>query len=466
MKGDLSLITKVDTLYNKNEGMGNNNDDLISKVRSKLETNDKGRIENTYYNIQYVFLHDSNLQGLFRENDFTFMKEINNKPPWRRSTDTNILWTDADDAQLFIYFGLNYEITNTKRISEVLVQQFYKNSYNPIKEYLNKLKWDGTERLERLFIDYLGASDTAYVRTVTKISLLACVYRVMEAPYKHDTTLVLVGNQGIGKSFILSKLGMDYFNESVNTIKGDEVFMKISSSWIVELGELTALKGASSEQVKSFLSATEDTFRPKYSKYAKKHPRRCVFFGTTNEMEFLKDETGNRRFYPVKLGEITASKNVFEDFTQCEVDQVWAEAVECFKRGDITYLVDEGLKEMAKEFQNIHKVDSGLEGKIEQFIKLPITKDWYERGISERIRYFENNEYLNESMKINLIARTKICPLEIWEECLGERKTMTNSSSSRIKGVLNRLPNLEPIRTTFGTLGQQRGFRIINQEEK
>lgn len=146
------------------------------------------------------------------------------------------------------------------------------NEFTQRKEIKNKPVWRKNE----------------YVRQATKITFTACLKRIMEPGCKHDTVLVLVGDQGIGKSYILSKLGMDWYNESFQSCKGDEAFIKISSSWIVELSELTALKHADAESIKAFISAKEDVYRPKYAKHPIQSPRRCVFFGTTNNMQFLK----------------------------------------------------------------------------------------------------------------------------------------------------------------------------------
>ncbi|OLP64761.1 hypothetical protein BACPU_23510 [Bacillus pumilus] len=277
------------------------NNDNTTQVYNILEKNSKDCVVNNHKYLLTVFEKDAKLIDVFRTNEFTQMKEVNRLPFWRRKGDSNRQWTDADEAQLLVYLGTEYNLTNKRQIIEVLDLSFYKNSYNPITDYLNNLKWDGIPRLESLFIDYLGADDNIYVREVTRTTLTACVMRAFEPGSKHDTVVVLVGEQGIGKSYLLSKLGMEWYNESIQSFKGDEAYIKISTSWIIELSELTALKKGDSESVKAFISAKEDVYRPKYGKYPIQSPRKCVFFGTTNNTEFLRDETGNRRWFPIQL---------------------------------------------------------------------------------------------------------------------------------------------------------------------
>ncbi|MCQ6276411.1 virulence-associated protein E [Bacillus sp. V3B] len=429
---------------------------IVTKVYSMLDKNAKDKVYNSHKNILTIFQEDNNLKEIIRTNEFSKTREINKRPFWRRKDDTNILWTDEDDSQLFIYFGRYYEITVSKRIKEVVDQQFYENVYNPVKDYLNGLQWDGKERVERLFIDYLGANNSEYVQEVTKLSLVAGVKRIMEPGCKHDTVLVLVGGQGAGKSTMLSKLGMEWFNESLSSFKGDEAYIKISSSWIIELAELTALKTADSESIKSFISAKEDVYRPKYGRNPIRSPRKCVFFGTTNNFEFLKDQTGNRRWLPIEVNHTKRSKSPFEEFTQHEVDQVWAEAVYLYKNGAKTFLDKPELLEAARQLQEYHKEDNGLQGVIETFLNTPILENWYELSIPNRQLYYKYQSYKNPSAP--LVARTKVCALEIWRECLIKNTEMSKSAAAEINQILRSLDYLREARTTFGQYGQQRGF--------
>lgn len=435
-----------------------NNKD-IETVYNMLETNAKGKAINNHKNVLLIFREDKNLKHIVRTNDFTHKKEINNKPLWRKKEDKNQMWTDEDESQLYIYFGVNYDITHTKIINEVVDMHFYRNSYNPVKEYLTNLQWDGVPRLETFFIEFLGAQDNEYVREVTKITFTACVKRIMEPGCKHDTVLVLVGGQGIGKSHILSRLGMDWYNESIQSFKGDEAYIKISSSWIIELSELTALKNADIEYGKAFISAKEDVYRPKYGRHPIKSPRKCVFFGTTNNQQFLKDETGNRRWLPIEVNKEGRNKNPFEDLDQETVNQFWAEANYFYQRGEKTYLDNPEMIQASQKLQEKHKEDNGREGMIKEFLKTPITEDWYELSPQSKLQYFKEGMYKRE--KSNLTSRKKICALEIWRECyLKNESELTKKESGEINQILRSIPYLKETRTIFGHYGQQRGFII------
>ncbi|MDY0410130.1 virulence-associated E family protein [Paracerasibacillus soli] len=303
---------------------------------------------------------------------------------------------------------------------------FYKNSYHPIKEYLKGLYWDGESRLESLFIDFLGADDNEYTRTVTKKMLVAAVTRIFEPGTKFDTALILIGTQGIGKSYVLSRLGGEWFNESLNSFSGDEALMKLRNSWIIELAELSALKHSEVEEVKAFISATVDTYRPKYSKNIARFPRQCVFFGSTNSFEFLKDTTGNRRFFPLPVNKNRRKKDPFESLTDEYIDQVWAEAYQLYLDDEPLHITDESVKKRAEELQREHTADDGQLGVIEEYIR---------------------KEHLD-----------RVCARQVWHECLMNDKEPKYHDITDINDILRQLDGWKEKRTHFGRYGTQRGF--------
>lgn len=431
----------------------------IEQVYNEMKRNTKGNVINNHENILIAFEKDENLFGIFRTNEFTQMKEVNRLPFWRKEGDQNKQWTDIDEAQLLVYLGKNYNLTNKRQILEVLDSIFYKHSYNPITNYLNSLKWDGVHRIETLFIDYLGAYDNVYTREVTRTAFIACVMRAFEPGSKHDTVAVLVGEQGIGKSHLLSKMGMNWYNESIQSFQGDEAYIKISTSWIIELSELTALKRGDSESIKAFISAKEDIYRPKYGRYPIQSPRKCVFFGTTNNIEFLKDETGNRRWLPIQLAKDRRTKCPFTELSQEVVNQIWAEAKVYYDQGAKTILTNPESIQTALALQEQHREDNGLKGKIEAFLKVPITHDWYELSNAEKQRYFQEKLYKNTDQLLE--KRGKICSWEIWHECFLNKNTIPKKQSAEINNVLRQIKGMKETRTSFGCHGQQRGFMIM-----
>src|SRR5699024_7182513 len=202
----------------------------------------------------------------------------------------------------------------------------------------------------------------------TKIMLVGAVARIFEPGIKFDTALILIGSQGVGKSYVLSRLGGDWFNESINSFKGDEALMKLRNSWIIELAELSAMKSSEVEEVKGFISATIDTYRPKYSRNIARFPRQCVFFGSTNNYEFLKDRTGNRRFLPLPVNKDSRKMNPFEELTDEYVNQVWSEAYHLYKQGTPIHITNEAVQIKAEYLQKEHMSDDGLSGVIDEYI--------------------------------------------------------------------------------------------------
>lgn len=185
-----------------------------------------------------------------------------------------------------------------------------------MKRYLQGLKWDGTKRLDTLLSEYLGAEDTAYTRAVMRKSLCAAVGRAVAGGIKYDYMPIFTGPQGIGKSTFLRILGKEWFSDSLTTFEGKEAAELIQGTWINEIGELSAFTKQETQVIKQFLSKTDDIYRAAYGRRTDKYPRRCVFFGTSNDGEFLKDVTGNRRFWPVDVGVHPAKKSVWNQLHQ------------------------------------------------------------------------------------------------------------------------------------------------------
>ena len=217
-------------------------------------------------------------------------------------------WKDADDASFYRYMETYYGITGREKLDMGLLIVSGQNRINDVKQYLQGLKWDGVQRVDRLLVDYLGAEDNAYSRAVIRKLLCAAVARAVKGGVKFDYMPILAGPQGIGKSTFLSILGKEWFSDSLTTFEGKEAAELIQGTWINEVGELTAFTKQETQTIKQFLSKTDDIYRAAYGRRTEKYPRRCVFCGTSNDSEFLKDSTGNRRFWPVDVGEHPASE--------------------------------------------------------------------------------------------------------------------------------------------------------------
>ena len=274
-------------------------------------------------NVLIILEHDPALKGKFGFEEFSARNVVFGSVPWDPTPGMRIM-TDVDDAGIRHYMEKVHGITGKDRIADATQLCLHNHTINVVQSYLNGLEWDGVPRVDTLLIDYFGAEDTAYNRETIRKSLVAAVARAYSPGTKHDEMLIIVGQQGTGKSTFLRLLGKQWFSDSQGTFEGKEALELIQGRWIIEVGELQAMRRSEVNTIKLFLSKTEDIFREAYGRRTNEYPRRCVFFGTTNDAEFLRDATGDRRFWPVDVGMHKPQKSVWDDLPK-GVDQIWAE---------------------------------------------------------------------------------------------------------------------------------------------
>lgn len=416
-----------------------------------------GRPALTINNAVLILENDPLLKNKLIFDDFSCRALVLGSVPWNKSEETR--WLDNNDkAGIRNYLEKVYGITGKDRIDDAVSLVIHKHSFNAVQNYLMPLRWDGVKRVDTLFIDYLGAEDTLYTRSVTRKSLVAAVARAMTPGIKYDTMLILVGPQGIGKSTLLRNLGKYWFNDSLVTFEGKEAQELIQGSWILEIQELDAMSHSELTAVKSFLTKCEDIYRGAYLPLTEKYPRRCVFFGSTNEDEFIKDNTGGRRFWPLKTYVNKPTKNIFKDLPN-EVDQVWAEAYIYWQLGEQLHLEGEA-EEKAKEIQETYSESSVKEGIIRDFIEKPIPVDWNSYSIGRRLMYWRG-EFNDDKSVIETKPRDRICAAEVYVECLnGELKYIRRQDTNEINAIISKIPGWiksdKPLR--FGCHGLQRGW--------
>ena len=431
---------------------------------SKLEVDKKGRYKNTIDNVVIILEEDKYFKNALALNEFTHQICIKKDLPWMSIKNKKFgdIWTDSDDSNLRHYLEKVYNIKSQQAVFDAINVVARKHGFHPIKDYLNSLTWDGKKRLDKLFIDYLGAYDNEYTRAVARKMLVAAVSRIFNPGIKFDYMAVLVGEQGIGKSHFINLLGKDWYSDSINTVQGKEAYEQLQEAWIVEMAELSATKKAEAEAVKHFISKREDIYRVAYGKRVEKFPRQCVFFGTTNEQEFLKDKTGNRRFWPIQVGVIGNKKSIFRDLKEDEVSQIWAEAMVRYKEGE--KLILEGTcAKLALEYQEMHLDSSPKEGMIKEYLELLLPESWEEMDIGARRHYISGGDF-SDSEK-GTVKRKKVCAMEIWVELFGgDPKLLTLGQSREINEILRKLDKWESYgrgsgKLKFGKLyGYQRAF--------
>lgn len=405
--------------------------------RKQLTVNSQGTVEKSMRNLHVILGHDPRLEGHIRLNLFSGRVDVDGVLPWTRPGDTRN-WSDEDTAHLRIFLEPLCGKCAKNDILDAVVACAGDQSYHPVRDYLNGLAWDGVPRLNTLLIDYLGAEDSDYTRTVTRKAFAAAVARVMRPGCKYDTMLVLIGGQGRHKSTILTMLGGEWFSSSLRTFDKKEAMETIQGTWINEVAEMQAMVKTEVDAVKAFITNQTDYFRASYGRFAADHPRQCVFFGTTNSKECLIDTTGGRRFWPVDIDQRHRKKNVFRDLPQ-ERDQVWAEAVAYWKLGESLHLSPE-LETLARVVQEEHRQRHPWEGLISDFLAQEVPRDWSNWDLGQRQMFYSGGaRYEGE-----LAPRQRVCAVEIWCEVLGKPKgDMQQRNTRELNGLLEILPGWE-----------------------
>jgi predicted P-loop ATPase len=375
--------------------------------RDKLKVTEKGAIAQTTENVVIILTHDPKLAGRLALNEMEHQIVTQATLPWR---DTAGQWTDADDANLRYYLERVYGLTGKDRIFDAVNVVAGQNAFHPVREYLDGCEWDGVPRVETLLVDYLGAEDNAYTRAVTRKTLAAAVARIYRPGCKFDYMLTLRGRQGLGKSAIIAKLGGDYFSDSFTTLQGKEAYEQVLGVWIMEVGELAGMRKAEAETIKLFITKQRDRFRPAYGRRMQEFPRQCVFIGTTNETQFLRDTTGNRRFWVVDTPN-DPTRDLWAELTPETVAKIWAEAVAIYKAGEPLYLPKD-LEKVAQEVQETYEEENPRAGLIADYLDRLLPEGWDDMDLYSRRQWLESNAE-------GTVQRTHVCTMELWAEALG-----------------------------------------------
>ena len=420
---------------------------------SELATDAKGNIANTLTNYALILKHDPNaIKGRVVYDEFRGEKRVIGDLPWERTDGTS--WTDADTACLALYIDRTYKLRSKDYLTMMLDAVTQGNDFrrNVVQEFIEQEQWDGSPRVDNLFVKYLGAEDNDYSRMITRKSLVACVARAYKPGIKYDQITVLVGAQGIGKSSILRKLagGGDLFMDSFTMdARSNKMQESVRGAWIIEIPELEGFYKQDMNVIKSFVSKQSDTYRPAYGREQIKVPRTCVFFATTNEGDFLRDSSGNRRFWILQCGEPQAP---LSELTTSEVAQVWAEAKVIWDSGkERLYLNKEEGKELAKR-QRDYDMDNDLLGELQAFLEIRLPADWEEYSKLERRAYIQARKsgaaYTRTEMAGGNLITVKVdgvCPrieisaVEVLNEFFAEDNGRGNVQTRKANSLLRKL---------------------------
>lgn len=412
----------------------------------KLTVDKQGVTEATARNVRLIMQNDEMLSKAFRYDVFASRVRINVPPIWRKhSLVTSDVWTDTDDDCLVNYFDDMYGISGSKAVAiigRVFSEETNRRGYHPVQDYLRKasLMWDGEQRAETLFIDYLGAEDNRYNRLACRKMLLASVRRIFNPGVKFDNICVLSGGQGIGKTTLLERLGGAWFTNSLRDVSTKEAFQQIQGKWIVEMGELASLRISDTDTIKNFISKTSDSYRPPFGHRTIDKPRQCVFFGTSNSMKFLTDASGNRRFWIVPCCNDRKSlygRHVYSAFTPEFVEQVWGEVMSWGMDEPLTMPSD--MMDEILEREDRYSACSSDAETLRTYLNTPVPTAWRDWSIPQRKDWFENRTNPNVTVVEGASIRNYISLTELRAECKALKDVFGYTSQTNFENLMTRL---------------------------
>ena len=426
--------------------------------KQKLTYTEKGGIAQTIQNIVLILQNDPKLVGCIAHDEMANLLVTRLDLPWRKVKDDS-QWIDSDDASLRYYLERFYGISSKDKIFDAVNVVAQKASFHPVRDYLDGCTWDGVKRVETLLVDYMGADDTEYTRTVTRKVFAAAVTRIYNPGCKFDHMLTLRGAQGLGKSSFIGLLGGRWFSDTLTTVQGKEAYEQLQGVWIMEIGELAGLRKAEVEAIKQFLTKRTDRFRPAYGRRTQEFPRQCIFVGSTNETQFLRDTTGNRRFWVVDTPN-EPPRDFWEELTPETVAQIWAEAVGLYKGGERLYL-SKDMEKIAREIQESYEEENPKAGIVADYLDRLLPAGWDDMDLYTRRQWLETDA-------VGTVKRTTVCTLEIWAEALGGNPDkLDRYIGKEIRDIMDAMPGWRrqgKERKVIRPYGQQRYYERSVEE--
>lgn len=426
--------------------------------KKKLKVTEKGGIANTIDNVVVILSHDPKLSGRLAYNEMEHTIATLSSLPWRKTAGAS-QWTDNDDAALRHYLERVYGLSTKDKIFDAVNVVAQRDAFHPVRDYLDSCTWDNVPRVETLLIDYLGAEDNEYTRAVTRKALTAAVARIYRPGCKFDYMLTIRGRQGLGKSALIAKLGGPWFSDTFTTMQGKEAYEQVLGVWIMEVGELAGMRKAEAETIKLYVSKQTDRFRPAYGRRMQEFPRQCIFIGTTNETQFLRDTTGNRRFWVVDTPN-DPGKDLWEDLTPETVKLIWAEAVHLYKAGEPLYL-SRKLEALAREVQETYEEENPKAGLVLEYLDRLLPEGWDDLDTYTRRQWLETDA-------VGTVKRQTVSTVEIWAEALGGNPDrLDRYAGKEIRDIMAKLPGWRHRggqKRTIKPYGRQRYYERIESK--
>jgi len=437
-------------------------DFMDDEWQTRLEYESRSAVlKNSVWNLMLIMNNDPDLAS-FAYNELANRVQVTDKMPWERPPD-NPFWRDADTAQLKALIDIRYVAFSSRNHDVSFTKVADDRRFHPIRDYLDGLPaWDGVPRVETLLVKCLQADDTPYVRAVTRKTLAAAVARIYRPGTKFDCVLVIDGEQGIGKSTLFKDLvGDGYYSETLSLTDMDDKSgaEKLQGFWIVEIPELAGMKKADIEKVKAFLSTSDDKYRPSYGKTVESHPRQCIIIASVNgERGYLRDITGNRRFWVVKVHQEEQVKKW--QFSNAERDQIWAEAKHIWESGEKLYLENDLIRSAEEAQRDAMEVDE-RQGMVEEYLDILLPTDWDERDIYKR-RDFVRDHQSDPTQPKGSVRREFVSNAELWVECFGRNLAeLKPSDSYALAALMSKVDGWERTRESkrLTHYGKQRLYK-------
>lgn len=336
----------------------------VPEWTKSLQRYTSGAAHGSLANVCTMFRSSPELQAVLAFDEFSQKVMLQSAPPWEFEPRAFFArpWTSHDDVLATEHVqrgGIPTKVSTTAQAVEVVARE---RPYHPVKEFLESSEWDGTHRLRTLFATYFGTVDDRYVANVGSSFMIGAVARVLNPGCKHDHVPIIEGPQGIGKSKALKILFGPHFSDELGDLGSKDAAMQLPGVWGFELAELDAYSRAEAGRIKAWVSRTVDRFRPPYGTRVIELSRSCVFIGTTNNDTYLKDETGNRRFWPVR------ATRIVEAGLARDRDQLWAEAYRLYCGGAPWWFVNQEVVKQALQEQADRLIDDPWDGIIGAYL--------------------------------------------------------------------------------------------------
>jgi predicted P-loop ATPase len=380
--------------------------------RLQLRLNRSGEVRDVVENWDLIRQNDEVFRDLYF-NEMTFATEITKDLPWRTLAKGGVQFNNKDRQSLQMHLERSYRVRPTRAQVDWMVDESAVHHYvNPVREWLKTLEWDGQPRIETCLP---GVRDTPYTRLVARKSLVAAVARMLEPGVKWDHTLILYGDEGLGKTWWIERLSKGW-TAPIGRVDSKDTLINLQRCWIATSDEGETMRKADAEALKEFLTRREDVFRMPYEREAQAHPRHCVIWGTTNDKVFLRNQEGNRRFLIVHC----ESALDFSKVTDYYVDQLWAEAMHLYREGEVLLFLDKDESLMAaSERESFVEEGDGVEGILAQFLQTPVPMDWLNRSPEGRQQWLRDrgDGFAPEGD----VLLEEVCTVQLWVEAMGQR---------------------------------------------